>query len=383
MSNQRAYSILSLVIGVLLVLVGIALVVLRLTRGGSALEYMAAIIAMVAGAISIVRALGQLSPEEAEPELDDTPLAEPPPEQVVPVEPARALHTAAMTVGAAAFIGGATWFRVELYDGFTPVPPIIALAGLVLFGWAYGRGRRVTSELPKLADTWDRGAAWVVEHGAVPALLLLTLITAVMFSRIFLGETTGDDNTFHMAESRRIADCLRAGDWDFWNPSANAGYASAYYYQVIPQLASAIPTALFGDDLFLSRSRSRRIAACASWARHRGRHCAPHSRSRSSRAPRGGAQVPTARSMSASTPRPGHSRSTRSGSATACATSSRARACRMRSAGARSCSSAIRSRASRSASGSRSARSRTTCSSPCAASTSSGCCSRCSASPYC
>ncbi len=32
--------------------------------------------------------------------------------------------------------------------------------------------------------------------------------------------------------------------------SANAGYASAYYYQVIPQLASAIPAAMFGNHLF-------------------------------------------------------------------------------------------------------------------------------------
>jgi hypothetical protein len=53
-----------------------------------------------------------------------------------------------------------------------------------------------------------------------------------------------------MAESARIADCLAAGDFDFWNPSGNAGFASAYYYQVVPQLISAIPAAVFGHHLF-------------------------------------------------------------------------------------------------------------------------------------
>ncbi len=72
----------------------------------------------------------------------------------------------------------------------------------------------------------------------------------VAYFGVFYGEVVGDDLTFHMAESRRIADCISVGDWDFWNPSANAGYASAYYYQVIPQLASALPAALFGHHTF-------------------------------------------------------------------------------------------------------------------------------------
>jgi hypothetical protein len=99
-------------------------------------------------------------------------------------------------------------------------------------------------------DFFDHAAAWLAKHGALPALGILTIAMAILYSDTFRGETIGDDLTFHFAESRRLADCIRAGDWDFWNPSANAGYASIYYYQAIPQLASAIPTALFGHHLF-------------------------------------------------------------------------------------------------------------------------------------
>jgi len=108
-------------------------------------------------------------------------------------------------------------------------------------------GGRVTPEPP---DAWDNTAAWLARHGALPALGVLTIAMAVLYGHIFTGETGGDDLTFHMAESARIADCLRHGDWDFWNPSANGGFASLYYYQAVPQLASAIPTALFGHHAF-------------------------------------------------------------------------------------------------------------------------------------
>jgi hypothetical protein len=99
-------------------------------------------------------------------------------------------------------------------------------------------------------DAWDTAAAWLGRHGALPALGVLTICVGLIYSHVFGGEVVGDDLTFHFAESRRIADCLRQGDWDFWNPSANGGYASAYYYQVLPQLASAFPTAVFGHHLF-------------------------------------------------------------------------------------------------------------------------------------
>jgi len=103
---------------------------------------------------------------------------------------------------------------------------------------------------PDGPDAWDHAAKWLFERGALPTLALITLVVAIIHGPVFGGPPLGDDLTFHMAESRRIADCLRVGDFDFWNPSANAGYASAYYYQVIPQMASALPAAIFGHLLF-------------------------------------------------------------------------------------------------------------------------------------
>jgi hypothetical protein len=123
-------------------------------------------------------------------------------------------------------------------------------------GDAAARERATTTAGPPPApageppDAWDRAVTWVIAHGALASLAVLTLGMVVLYARTFRGELAGDDLTFHMAESARLADCLRAGDFDFWNPSANAGFASAYYYQVIPQLASAIPAALFGHHLF-------------------------------------------------------------------------------------------------------------------------------------
>jgi len=99
-------------------------------------------------------------------------------------------------------------------------------------------------------DLWDRCASWVARRGPLPALALITLGLVAIYAHMFAGELAGDDLTFHMAESVRIADCLAIGDFDLWNPSANGGFASAYYYQVIPQLASAIPAALFGHHVF-------------------------------------------------------------------------------------------------------------------------------------
>lgn len=104
-----------------------------------------------------------------------------------------------------------------------------------------------TTEPP---DSFDKALMWLSTRGALPILGLLTLVMVVVYSGIFRGELAGDDLSFHFAESRRIADCIAVGDWDFWNPSANGGFASAYYYQVIPQLASALPTAIFGHHLF-------------------------------------------------------------------------------------------------------------------------------------
>lgn len=162
----------------------------------------------------------------------------------------------AMIAGSSCSVIGATWFRFALYEdewsltGTTELSSIVTfVAGTGLFIRAYMAGAKPLRTLPK-ADLWDRSMIWVEDHGAPLALLALTWSSAMMFAGVFNGESIGDDLTFHFAESARLADCIRAGDWDFWNPSANGGYASLYYYQAIPQLASAIPTALFGHHLF-------------------------------------------------------------------------------------------------------------------------------------
>lgn len=81
------------------------------------------------------------------------------------------------------------------------------------------------------------------------ALAATTLVLVVVYAGVFRGEPAGDDLTFHLAEIRRLADCFAAGDLDLWNTSANAGYASAYYYQVLPLAVPAAAAALTGTEV--------------------------------------------------------------------------------------------------------------------------------------
>src|SRR5207302_10799974 len=128
--------------------------------------------------------------------------------------------------------------------------PITLVIGMLvastMFVFGAALGEQSVAATAKQVDPWDYVAAWLRDHGALWALAFVTLAVLMIHAGVFRGETAGDDLTFHYAESARIADCLRAFDFDCWNPSANAGYASAYYYQVLPQLASAVPSALFG-----------------------------------------------------------------------------------------------------------------------------------------
>ena len=109
-------------------------------------------------------------------------------------------------------------------------------------------------------DAWDLLGVWIAKHGALPALGVITIAVLCFHWHIFSGESAGDDLSFHFAESARIADCIRHLDFDWWNPSANGGFASAYYYQVIPQLASALPAAIFGHHLFFFQLQHRAAA---------------------------------------------------------------------------------------------------------------------------
>ncbi len=89
----------------------------------------------------------------------------------------------------------------------------------------------------------SRPSWWPKDPSTMPQLALaaVMVVLAATYAGVFRGEPAGDDLTFHLAEIRRLADCFAAGDFDLWNTSANAGYASAYYYQVIPL---AVPAAL-------------------------------------------------------------------------------------------------------------------------------------------
>lgn len=89
------------------------------------------------------------------------------------------------------------------------------------------------------------------ERAPLIGLAALTLLCGFLYAGVFRGEPAGDDNTFHLAEIAHLARCLAAGDLDWWNPSANLGFASGYYYQVLPQLVpAALAAATGGDPLF-------------------------------------------------------------------------------------------------------------------------------------
>jgi hypothetical protein len=107
-----------------------------------------------------------------------------------------------------------------------------------------------SSTAEELAAIGARGLGARLERwGPLVVLAATTVLAIVMYANCFSGELVGDDLSFHYAEATRMADCLRAGDFDLWNPSANAGYASAYYYQALPQLTPAVLSAVTGVDV--------------------------------------------------------------------------------------------------------------------------------------
>ena len=102
---------------------------------------------------------------------------------------------------------------------------------------------------PPPARTSRLTAERLLELGPVLVVVAATILCAWIFSHVFAGEINGDDNTFHLAEAARLRDCLIHHDWDFWNPNANLGYASGYYYQLIPQLVPALGSAVLGGSI--------------------------------------------------------------------------------------------------------------------------------------
>jgi hypothetical protein len=82
-------------------------------------------------------------------------------------------------------------------------------------------------------------------------LALLGIITGVLawsYWHVFAGEPCGDDNTHHFVEIVRLSEMMKHGDWSWWNPSSNAGFASGYYYQVLPQAVPAAMAAYLGFE---------------------------------------------------------------------------------------------------------------------------------------
>lgn len=94
-----------------------------------------------------------------------------------------------------------------------------------------------------MSERWQRWAPRL-------AVLMLTILVGAIYHRVFAGELAGDDNTFHWAEVVRIADGLRHGELDWWNSSANAGFPTGYYYQLVPALVPGALAAVFGHPLF-------------------------------------------------------------------------------------------------------------------------------------
>jgi hypothetical protein len=82
------------------------------------------------------------------------------------------------------------------------------------------------------------------------ALAAVTGLVAWMYSHVFAGEVCGNDNSYHYAEAAFIADSFSHGDFDLWNSSANTGFPTGYYYQLLPAAIPGVLAAFFGHVLF-------------------------------------------------------------------------------------------------------------------------------------
>ena len=83
-------------------------------------------------------------------------------------------------------------------------------------------------------------------------LCALGLIQLYYLSPLFVGkEPFGEDLSIHLLEIQRIAEALRHGDPNLWNTSANLGFPSGYYYQILPQLVPAVLFVVFAGHVSL------------------------------------------------------------------------------------------------------------------------------------
>jgi hypothetical protein len=107
---------------------------------------------------------------------------------------------------------------------------------------------KLSDALDKLEASLPTPERW---RALAPALLVtaMSVLSLWIYWGVFHGEVAGDDNTFHFAEAARIRDCFAHHDFDLWNPSSNSGFATGYYYQLLPAMVPAIGSWLLGGSI--------------------------------------------------------------------------------------------------------------------------------------
>src|SRR3989441_913193 len=82
------------------------------------------------------------------------------------------------------------------------------------------------------------------------SLLVLVLVQALILRGLFApGEPFGEDLSIHFAETAQLARAFVERDFSLWNFSANLGFPSGYYYQVLPQAVPALAKLVLGNDI--------------------------------------------------------------------------------------------------------------------------------------
>jgi hypothetical protein len=90
-----------------------------------------------------------------------------------------------------------------------------------------------------------------IDPAAVSALALIAIPLFFLLPLFRPGEPFGDDLSIHFTEIASLRRSLAAGDLGWWNGSANLGYPSGYYYQILPQLMPALLSLLAGRGALL------------------------------------------------------------------------------------------------------------------------------------